>query len=160
LKRSRYIVTSINNSFKTKREEIEYYALELLNAEKEFSRSEIKNHVNERSGKEFTEGSFASALRKLVNNNPRVISLKRGYYQLTKNEQFHKDNFDNMTVATLKRFILDINKLAHNINPLYVTEKQQKIFDILKCEIEHLNNSVKKVDKVIQEEINPSEQLD
>src|SRR5699024_1636605 len=153
-------MTSIENKFKTKREEIEYYALELLSAEKEYARTEIKNHVTKRSGKEFTEGTFASALRQLVNNNNNVVSLRKGYYQLTKNEQFHKDNFDNMTIATLKRFILDINKLAHNINPLYVTEKQQKIFKILKCEIEHLNNSVKKVDKVIQEEINPSEQLD
>ena len=70
-----------NNDFKTIREEVEHYTLELLSAGKEFTQPEIKDYIYKRSGKEFNEGTFTSIISKIAKNNPSVMSPRRGSYK-------------------------------------------------------------------------------
>src|SRR5699024_6769178 len=83
-------------------------------------------------------GTFTSIISKIAKNNPSVMSPRRGSYKYIKKKYHNGDNFDEMAIATLEELVIVINNLPKHINPLYVTKKQQKIFNVLKNNIKFI----------------------
>src|SRR5699024_2330943 len=100
-------MNKIEGNFVLKREEIQYYTLELLSDGREYSRSDIKKHVAEKSGKDFPEGTFSGALRNVALNNANVISPKTGYYKFVKQESGDEGDLHQLLTVTLEGFIHD-----------------------------------------------------
>src|SRR5699024_1926856 len=112
LKEMKNMNKEVEGNFGLKRDEIQYYTLELLSDGREYSRSDLKKYVAEKSGKKFPEGTFSGALRNLALNNINVISPKTGYYKFVKQESGDEGDFHQLLTVTLEGFIHDFNKLT------------------------------------------------
>lgn len=67
-------------TFKSNAEEIRYYMKELLNTGKEYTVDEIKEYVSSKSGKSFSSGTYAGAMRDLIERDPNYFVPRRGIY--------------------------------------------------------------------------------
>jgi len=124
--------------FVLKRDEIQYYTLELLNDGKEYSRSAIKKHVVEKSGKQFPEGTFSGALRNLALNNANVISPKTGYYKFVEQESGDEGDLHQLLTVTLEEFIHDFNKLTTETIERFISKVNELPAETLKKSINEL----------------------
>jgi len=67
-------------TFKSNAEEIRYYMKQLLSSGNEYTVDQIKAYVKEKSGKNFTNGTYAGAMRDLIDRDPNYYIPRRGIY--------------------------------------------------------------------------------
>lgn len=127
--------------FGSNSQEIRYWAKQLLADGTEHSVSEIKEYVKNKSGKDFTVGTYAGALRDLASNEPGYEIISRGMYKnVSINAGEPSTNLSRRILKSIKETILqqtitDIRSLC-GVNPLDMTEQDftdlrniQKIID-------------------------------
>lgn len=67
-------------TFNSNAEEIRHYMRELLNQGGEYTVEQIKTYVHEKSGKDFSNGTYAGAMRDLIDRDPNYHIPRRGIY--------------------------------------------------------------------------------
>ncbi len=67
-------------TFNSNAEEIRYYMKQLLNSGGEHTVDQIKTYVREKSGKDFSNGTYAGAMRDLIDRDPNYHIPRRGIY--------------------------------------------------------------------------------
>jgi hypothetical protein len=116
---------------KSDSEEIRYYAKKLLANGQAHSVQSIKKYVSKISKKDFTEGTFAGALRDLVKKNKEYINPKRGYIQLINDERGQKTVVEeacNILDQTTKALYSEVSRL----HPFEMTKDEENAVNNLK----------------------------
>lgn len=141
-----------NNKAKSNVEEARLYIMEILDDGERHRRKEIKEKITEMAGKDFTEGVFSGALRKIMRENDSIQIVERGVYKLlvqpTKegiSEEETSFDFEELIISTYDKMKKDINESANKINPLTVTAEQERIISILRNTMSHLNRTMKEI---------------
>jgi len=136
--------------FHSQADEIRYYVKQLLNDDEEYAVKVIKDFVEEKSGKQFSDGAYAGSLRDLIKKEPEYINPRRGIYkyqdpkmQATKYQNHLEEGAVNILKDTLNALYEHVDQL----NPLTISEHQQKVLNSLKDTVDFLKNTINELEE-------------
>lgn len=105
-------------NFKSNAEEIRYYMKQLLDKGGEHTVDEIKQYVHDKTEKDFTNGTYAGAMRDLIDRDPNYHIPRRGIYasKTLNTSSYNFDIFDDIINQALSSIDeackIDITKLT------------------------------------------------
>lgn len=120
-----------NITFKSNADEIRYHVRGLLSDNREHELQEIKKHVENKSGKRFTSGNYAGALRDLIAKED-YFSPKRGVYK--KGVSINCENCDSYDLSMgIKELLVKFyNELYNEIGKLNILDASDEDSQIAK----------------------------
>ena len=120
--------------FASNAEEIRYYTRELLADNKEHTVKEIKNYIESKTNKIYTDGTYSGALRDLVARETEYKNIRRGIYIYEKKDLGLKKSSFRIIQESIDKLYLEISKL----NVLDITTEDLEIVDQIKSNIKLL----------------------
>lgn len=110
--------------FNSNAEEIRYHMKQLLNQGGEYTVAQIKEYVHAQTGKDFTTGTYAGAMRDLVDRDPNYYIPSRGIYAaVTHNVATRSDDVFDTIIRQALSAVEEACKM--DITTLTVSEIQQ-----------------------------------
>lgn len=108
--------------FDSQAEEIRFYTRQLLEDGKARKLKEIKEYIKDLTGKEFSPGAYAGALRDLIAKEKEYINPNHGEYQKTNRNSDLLEVISGILVEAHEKVISEVGKL----NPIDLTEEEYK----------------------------------